>query len=144
MRTDLHLDSADSDSAWKRIGFIEKPNRRAWQEMAGVWKARIEWVDDRSLESDDDVIMSMNGHHPAVKTEGTLPHNRLPQPSKGTKKKKFEKLIIGWGDAAWIVHVQPGGAGVGRDVGERSVGSAEVVHLYVLSFLRTCVLLTRP
>jgi hypothetical protein len=130
MRTELHLDGADSDSAWKRIGFIEKPNRRAWQDMAGVWKARIEWVDDRSLESDDDAIMSMNGHH-VDKTDGTLPHNRTSQPAKNTKRQKSEKLIIGWGDAAWIVHVQPGGAGVGRDVGERSVGSAEVVHLYV-------------
>ena len=131
MRTDLHLDGADSESAWKRIGFIEKPNRRAWQDMAGVWKARIEWVDDRSLESDDDAIMSMNGHHSVDKTEATLPHNRVsqPEPAKSTKRKMFEKLIIGWGDAAWIVHVQPGGAGVGRDVGERLVGSAEVVHL---------------
>jgi hypothetical protein len=130
MRTNLHLDSADSDNAWKRIGFIEKPNRRVWQDMASVWKARIEWVDDRSLESDDDAIMSMNGHHSADKSEGTLPHHRLPQSSKSsTRKKKFEKLIIGWGDAAWIVQVQPGGAGVGRDVGERLVGSAEVVHL---------------
>ncbi|KAE8846849.1 hypothetical protein HRS9122_03756 [Pyrenophora teres f. teres] len=129
IRTDLHLDSADLEFAWKRIGFIEKPNRRIWEDMAGVWKARIEWVDDRSLESDDDAIMSMNGHHLSDKTEATLPQNRSPQTPKNSKKKKtFEKLIIGWGDAAWVVHVQPGGAGVGRDVGERSVGSAEVVH----------------
>ncbi|KAF1946706.1 vacuolar assembly protein-like protein [Clathrospora elynae] len=128
MRTNLHLDGADSECAWKRIGFIEKPNRRAWQDMASVWKARMEWVDDRSLESDDDAIMSMNGHHAADKAEATLPHNRLPQPPKVAKKKKTEKLIIGWGDAAWVVHVQPGGAGTERDVGERSVGSAEVVH----------------
>ena len=132
MRTNLHLDSADSDSAWKRIGFIDKPNRRAWQEMAGVWKARMEWVDDRSLESDDDAIMSMNGGHTAGKSESTLPHHRVHQPSKGIKKKKIEKLVIGWGDAAWVVHVQPGTARSGNDVGERSVGSAEVVHLYVL------------
>jgi hypothetical protein len=135
MRTDLHLDGQDSEAAWKRIGFIEKPNRRAWQDMAGVWKARIEWVDGRSLESDDDAIMSMNGHHSTHKTESTLPHNRTSQPAQNTKRKKFEKLIIGWGDAAWIVHVQAGGAGVGRDVGERSVGSAEVVHLYVVVHL---------
>jgi len=135
IRTDLHLDSADSEFAWKRIGFIEKPNRRIWEDMAGVWKARIEWVDDRSLESDDDAIMSMNGHHLPDKTEATLPQNRSPQTPKNSKKKKsFEKLIIGWGDAAWVVHVQPGGAGVGRDVGERSVGSAEVVHRYILIF----------
>lgn len=127
MRTNLHLDSADSDSAWKRIGFIDKPNRRIWQEMAGVWKARLEWVDDRSLESDDDAIISMNGHH-ADKAESTLPHLRSPQTSKVTRKKKVEKLVIGWGDAAWVVHVQPGAAGAGRDAAERSVGSAEVVH----------------
>lgn len=132
IRTDLHLDSADSEFAWKRIGFIEKPNRRIWEDMAGVWKARIEWIDDRSLESDDDAIMSMNGHHLSDKTETTLPQNRSPETPKNSKKKKtFEKLIIGWGDAAWVVHVQPGGAGVGRDVGERSVGSAEVVHRYI-------------
>ncbi|EMD97484.1 hypothetical protein COCC4DRAFT_177158 [Bipolaris maydis ATCC 48331] len=91
MRTDLHLDSADSDDAWKRIGIIEKPNRRVWQDMASVWKPRIEWIDDQSLESDDDAIMR-------------------------------------WGDTAWIVHVRPGGAGVGRNVGERSVGTADVIR----------------
>ncbi|PSN60324.1 vacuolar assembly protein-like protein [Corynespora cassiicola Philippines] len=128
MRTNIHLESADSDSAWKRIGFIDKPNRRAWQDMAGVWKARIEWVDDDSLESDDDAIISMNGHHPAEKPDTTLPHQRSDKPSKATKKKKVEKLVIGWGDAAWVVHVSPGGAGVGKDIGERSVGSAEIIH----------------
>lgn len=135
MRTNLHLDSSDSDSAWKRIGFIDKPNRRIWQEMAGVWKARIEWVDDRSLESDDDAIISMNGHH-TDKPETTLPHLRSPQQPKAGRNKKVEKLVIGWGDAAWIVHITAGGAGTGKDVGERSVGSAEVVHLYVALHLR--------
>ena len=136
MRTNLHLDSVDSESAWKRVGFIEKPNRRAWQEMAGVWKARIEWVDDRSLESDDDVILNLNGSQSADKTEATFARHRLNQQSKASKS-KLEKLVIGWGDAAWIVHVQPGGAGVGKDVGERSVGSAEVVHLYAAQLSST-------
>lgn len=128
MRTNLHLDSADSESAWKRIGFIDKPNRRAWQEMAGVWKARMDWIDDRSLESDDDAIMSMNGHQSNDKTETTLPHHRSTQHPKANKR-NVEKLVIGWGDAAWVVHVKPGGAGVGKHAEERSVGSAEVVHL---------------
>ncbi|KAL6149699.1 Vacuolar protein sorting-associated protein 41 [Exserohilum turcicum] len=129
MRTDLHLDSADSEDAWKRIGIVEKPNRRIWQDMASVWKARIEWIDDQSLESDDDAIMSMNGHHLADKADATLPHNRSAQPTKAGPKKNFEKLIIGWGDTAWIVHVHPGGAaGVGRHAGERSVGSADVIR----------------
>ncbi len=129
MRTNLHLDSADSESAWTRIGFIDKPNRRIWQEMAGVWKARIVWIDDRSLESDDDASLSENDSQAADKAEATFARHRLNQQSKSAKS-KIEKLVIGWGDAAWIVHVQPGGAGVGKHVGERSVGSAEVVHLY--------------
>lgn len=133
MRTDLHLDSADTDAAWKRIGFIEKPNRRIWQDMAGVWKARMEWIDDQSLESDEDAIMSMNGGHLADKAQTTLPHQRLPQAAPGPRKKTVEKLVIGWGDAAWIIRVYPGGTGTGKHAGERSVGSAEVVHLYVQS-----------
>jgi hypothetical protein len=131
MRTNLHLDSADSDLAWKRMGFIERPNRRIWQDMAGVWKARMEWVDDQSLESDDDAIMSMNGG--GDKSESTLPHQRAPQTPYGPRRKKAEKLVVGWGDTAWIVRVYPGGAGTGKTAGEKSVGSAEIIHKHVLT-----------
>jgi hypothetical protein len=144
MRSNLHLHSADSESAWKRIGFIEKPNRRIWEDMAGVWKARIEWVDDDRLESDDDSIISLG--HATEKPEGTLPHHRLHKHTKehGKKKKNLEKMVIGWGDAAWVVHVNPGGAGVGKDAGERSVGSAEVIHLCVpFSYTILAVLTSR-
>jgi hypothetical protein len=130
MRTDLHLDSADSDLAWKRVGFVERPNRRIWQDMAGLWKARMEWVDDQSLEADEDDAMGLNGG--SSKPESTLPHQRLPQTPLGAKKKKVEKLVIGWGDTAWIVRVYPGGPGSGKTVGEKSVGSAEIVYRYVL------------
>lgn len=132
MRTNIHLDSADSEYAWKRIGFIDKPNRRVWEEMASMWKARLEWVDDRRLESDDDAIINTNGSHAPGKNDSTLPHMRADKGGETPKKrKKVEKLVIGWGDAAWVVHVNPGGTGVGKDVGERSVGSAEIVHLCV-------------
>ena len=63
IRSNIHLHSADAESAWKTVGFIEKPNRRIWEEMASVWKARLEWIDDGWLESDDDAIISMNGSH---------------------------------------------------------------------------------
>jgi hypothetical protein len=149
MRSNLQLDSADSDYAWRRIGFIDKPNRRIWEDMAGVWKARLEWIDDKSLESDDDSIISLNGGHPAEKIDSTLPHQRADKPHhgvhgkhgtpgthgthtpRGAKKKgtTVEKLVIGWGDAAWVVHINPGESGVGRDIGERSVGSAEIINL---------------
>jgi hypothetical protein len=143
MRTNLHLHSADSEYAWKRIGFIERPNRRAWEEMAGLWKARVEWVDDQCLESDDDAIISLNGNHAHEKADSTLPHLRSDKP-KGTERKKskkrknIEKLVVGWGDAAWVVHVHPEGATSGKDAGERSAGSAEIIHLwvYVRPFMR--------
>ncbi|KAF1950220.1 vacuolar assembly protein-like protein [Byssothecium circinans] len=131
MRSNVHLHNADSESAWKRIGFIEKPNRRIWEDMAGVWKARIEWVDEERLESDDDSIISL-GSSNVEKSDATLPHHRAHKQKRHnesvSKKSKVEKMVIGWGDAAWVVHVNPGGAGVGKDVGERSVGSAEIVH----------------
>ena len=143
MRSNLKLEHADSESAWKRIGFIDRPNRRIWEDMAGLWKARLEWVDDQSLESDDDSILNLNGGQGAEKPDSTLPHQRADEPQHSThgkhiihgthsgKKKgtKIEKLVIGWGDAAWVVHINPGGPGVGKDVGERSVGSADIIHL---------------
>lgn len=132
MRTNLHLPNADSELAWKRIGFIERPNRRVWEDMAGVWKARLEWVEDQWLESDDDVAMSMNGAHGSEKADVTLPHLRgnksQDSESRKSKPKKVEKLIIGWGDAAWVVHVRPESASK-RDGGEVMAGSAEIIHL---------------
>ena len=128
MRTNLFLDSADSEFAWKRIGFVGKPNRRVWQDMAALWKARVEWIDDESLESDDDAIMSLNDHRDHNKAEPTLPHHRTHKQEKGPKKEKVEKLVVGWGDAAWIIHVIPGGVGKGKQTGERSPGSIEVPH----------------
>jgi hypothetical protein len=131
MRTNLQLESADSDFAWKRIGFVDKPNRRAWEEMAGVWKARADWVDDQALEVDDDSIVSdtPSGIGGQTKVESALPHKRHHKQQNGAKKSRVEKLVVGWGDAAWVIHVNPGGAGVGKDIGERSVGSADIIHL---------------
>jgi hypothetical protein len=108
MRTNLFLDSADSELAWKRIGFVGKPNRRVWQDMAALWKARIEWVDDESLESDDDAIMSMNDHGRHNKADSTLPHHRRHKSGKEAKQETVEKLVVGWGDSAWVIHVIPG------------------------------------
>jgi hypothetical protein len=135
MRTNLFLDSTDSDLAWKRIGFVGKPNRRVWQDMAALWKARVEWIDDESLESDDDAIMSMNDHRDHSKTETTLPHHRRHKSGKEAKVEKVEKLVVGWGDAAWIINVIPGEVfGTGK-TGERSPGSIEVPHQYVRAVL---------
>lgn len=121
MRSHLRLDSESSDDAWKRIAHASKPNRKSWEDMAGVWKARAEWIDDRLLESDDlrsatEAEKSLNGG-----TNGT---------TKSTKRKnKFEKLVVGWGDTTWIMHVHEGGkVPSGKHAGERQVGSADIIH----------------
>ncbi|GAB7351365.1 hypothetical protein MBLNU459_g2048t1 [Dothideomycetes sp. NU459] len=116
MRSHLKLESADSDSAWKRIAHVDRPNRKGWEDMAGVWKGRIEWIDDNALETEEDSPRPPNGEdHPKSQTPTS-------------RKKRPEKLLVGWGDTAWLLHVHSGGAGVGKHVGERSVGSADIVH----------------
>ena len=118
MRSHLKLESADADSAWKRIAHVDRPHRGVWEDMAGVWKGRAEWVTDQNLESDDEPTTLSNGENTEAAAKGS------PAPSK----RKPEKLVVGWGDTAWVLHVHPGGAGVGTHVGERSVGSADIVH----------------
>ncbi|KAF2144432.1 uncharacterized protein K452DRAFT_316429 [Aplosporella prunicola CBS 121167] len=125
MRTNLYLESQDSDAAWKRIAHVDRPYHGAWEEMTGVWKARAEWVDDDSLERDDDLLSnSMEMPAPISRQSSGF------QGRNGAKRNKnrLEKLVVGWGDTAWVIHVDPGGAGIGKDVGERSVGRADIVH----------------
>ncbi|TKA47811.1 hypothetical protein B0A49_13388, partial [Cryomyces minteri] len=130
MRSNIKLDSADSDSAWKRIGHVDRPNRRGWEEMAGVWKGRAEWIDEKSLEADEEEVPVRNGSLQENGTPGSVRGGKAAvRGSLPVKKKRVEKLVVGWGDAAWVLHVHPGGAGVGKDVGERSVGSADIVHI---------------
>lgn len=121
MRSNLHLESADSESAWKRLGHISKPDGEEWEDMAGVWKARVEWIDETSLESDeDDKAREASSSSPATA--------RLKeQASKGNER--IEKLLVGWGGTIWMINVHPGRTGVGRNVGERSVGSAEIIKM---------------
>lgn len=118
MRSHLKLESIDADSAWKRIAHIDRPNRGAWEDMASVWKGRADWISDKNLETDEATDVVSNGAN-------------TPPSKAATPKRRPEKLVVGWGDTAWILHVHPGGAGVGRHVGERSVGSADIVHKYV-------------
>lgn len=116
MRSHMKLESIDADHAWKRISHVDRPNRKPWEDMASVWKPRIQWIDDRALEPDDHAPAAPNGNH----TEG------LAQPALQAKKKtRPEKLVVGWGDTTWILHVRSGGNGVGA---KRSAGSAEIVH----------------
>ncbi len=119
MRSHIDLDAADSDSAWKRIAHIDRPQEDGWEEMAGVWKARAEWIDERSLEVDE-----AGGSHEL----SSLAAAKLKQATKKIKRTN-EKLVVGWGSTIWIINVLAAGVGVGRHVGELSVGRAEITKM---------------
>ncbi|KAI1478720.1 hypothetical protein F4774DRAFT_150918 [Daldinia eschscholtzii] len=122
MRTKLHLDTADAEDAWKRIGHIDRPQTDEWEEMAGVWKGRVEWIDDQAVTSDE------------VDKESDLSGTLSPAAAKLNQQaqrhdKSIERLLVGWGGTIWIIHVHPGGVGVGKNAGERSIGRAEIVKI---------------
>lgn len=121
MRSNLHLESADSDSAWKRIGHVDRPQDDGWEEMASVWRGRVEWIDEKNLETDEgDHVREVSTPSPAtakLKRQVSQSNNRI------------EKLLIGWGGTIWIINVHPGGVGVGKHAGERSVGQAEIIKM---------------
>ncbi|RMZ76764.1 hypothetical protein DV737_g4661, partial [Chaetothyriales sp. CBS 132003] len=93
MRSDLHLDSHEAGSEWQRISHIDKPTRPGWEEMAGVWKARAEWINPANLEPDDDAHGSSNGFHRQQTRPGTGSHT------------KTEDVLVGWGDTVWLIKV---------------------------------------
>lgn len=121
MHSHLHLDSVDATSAWKRIGHVGRPQDDGWEEMAGVWKARVEWIDEDALETDEDD----KAREGAVSTPATAKLKQ--QASKSSKR--IEKLIIGWGGTVWIINVHPEGTSIGTSARERTVGRAEIIKM---------------
>lgn len=124
MRTKMHLESADAEDAWKRIGHIDRPQTEEWEEMAGFWEGRAEWIDDQAIGSDDEV------------KEGSFPATLSPAAAKlalqaKSHDKSIERLIVGWGGTIWIIHVHPGtgSASVAKDDAARSVGRAEIAKI---------------
>lgn len=109
MRSHLKLDSVDADSAWKRFAHVDRPGGKNWDDMAGVWKGRAEWINDTNLETDEEDAVLSNGDA-AKNSAKTGPH---------VVKRRPEKLVVGWGDTAWVLHVH---------AGRRSVGTADFVH----------------
>lgn len=134
MRSNLHLGSEDLDHAWRRIAHIDRPARQQWDDMASVWKARCEWIDENHLEPDDEENPATNGSNvvlsPNSKATAAL---QLVKKADNSKKRRTETLVVGWGDTAWVLHVKPEFAGVGKDAGERVTGSATIVHQSVTS-----------
>jgi hypothetical protein len=125
MRSDIGLDSADSDMAWKRVGHIDRPNGPGWEEMSGIWKSRVEWIDE-SLLGNDDSAGPANGRMPNARA------GPLAAPSTGhsiSASKGRERLAVGWGGVVWIIHLHPGRSGRGRDVGEKIMARAEIATM---------------
>ena len=135
MRSHLRLDSGETDFAWKRISHTDHPNRPGWDEMAGTWKAQVQWIDEGGLEIDeqfarrDDVL---------EKPEGAA-NGHLPKLPAG---KKSERLVVGWSGTIWVINVHPGLKGTGKEAGERRTGRAEIVTMWVKGFGRKILSLT--
>lgn len=123
MRTKMHLDSADVEDAWKRIGHVDRPQTEEWEEMAGFWEGRAEWIDDQAIGSSDDVAKEAGV--PATLTPAAA---RLALQAK-SHDKSIERLIVGWGGTIWIIHVHPGSAGSIKNDAQRSVGRAEIAKM---------------
>ncbi|CCE27128.1 related to VPS41-required for the vacuolar assembly [Claviceps purpurea 20.1] len=106
MRSNLHLDSTHSEGAWQRIGHYDRPHTEEWETMASVWKGRVEWIDEKAIESDE---TKPPGHDTLNATESM-------------SKKTMERLIVGWGGTIWIIHVHHGAPSIGRLSYDRPVG----------------------
>lgn len=117
MRSNLNLDSADLDLAWKRVGHIDRPNLPGWEEMAGVWKARAEWIDEGSLDSLDDPVSRVDTSHDNPKS-----------PKLTSAQETVEKLIVGWGGTVWVIHVYPDRPN--KNIRDHKLGSVEVSTVY--------------
>ncbi|OKL60324.1 hypothetical protein UA08_04059 [Talaromyces atroroseus] len=117
MRSNLHLEAADTEYAWTRIRHIDRPNRPQWEEMASVWKAHAEWVDMKSLEaSENNEAGSISGQQTSAATNGD--------------SAEIEKLVVGWGGTIWVINVYPDCIPpAGTRAGNRKLGDAEVVTI---------------
>lgn len=122
MRSKLYLDNADTEDAWKRIGHIDRPQTDEWETMASVWKGRVEWIDEQTIDSDE------SEQNPQDSLPSSPTTTRLKDQTM-LSKKNIERLLVGWGSTIWIIHIHPGSIGVGKHAGEKSIGRAEIVKM---------------
>lgn len=131
MRSNLHLEAGESDFSWKRISHTDHPNTLGWDEMAGVWKPHVEWIDEDGLESDErygDTNLKSILETPHAPQAGLL---SVRNPLRSSPKaKRVEKMVVGWSGTIWIIDVHPGGTGMGNEAGGRKAGRVEVVTMY--------------
>lgn len=124
VRSSLYLEAAESESAWKGISHLDRPNLSGWE------KARAEWINEDGLEAEDE-DWSLDSTRQEVKAEtASIASTDIRSLRGGTKVKPTEKLVVGWGGTIWIINVHPGGRGTGIEVGERKKWHVEVVTMY--------------
>lgn len=111
MRSKLHLEGGEPDDAWKRIGHYDRPQTDEWETMAGVWKGRVEWIDEDAVPASDEAKAADGG-------SASIAVEKL-------KKKQTERLLVGWGGTIWIIHVH----GAGKNASDRNVGRAEMAKM---------------
>lgn len=122
MRSHLHLESSDSELAWKRLNHVPRPEKGGWEEMAGVWRARAEWIDNDGLETNEDPSV--------VPEDASLTGNGLSKHAEGqTPPNRPERLIIGWGSSIWIMDVLPGEQGEAKVSRNARLGRLEMVTI---------------
>lgn len=121
MRTNLYLESHESEFAWKRMNNIARPKSSQWDEMAGIWAARAEWINEDGLEANDSIDGLSDA--PAASNQGAVPKS----PVRSVGKAQKERVLIGWGGTIWVVDVHRGGVGTGKELGEKKIGRPEVV-----------------
>ncbi|KAI1817688.1 hypothetical protein GGS20DRAFT_483371 [Poronia punctata] len=124
MRTKLHLESGDPEDAWKRIGHVDRPQSNEWEEMAGFWAGRAEWIDDQAISGDDADERLQTGSL----SQATA---RLARQEKAKAlDKSTERLIVGWGGTIWIIHVHAGNENITRaEDQKRLVARAEIAKI---------------
>lgn len=122
MRSNLHMESGESDMAWKRLSHIDHPNRPGWDEMAGIWKAHVEWIDEAGLESDD-------FYGDSTQEDSSSDSADIERLKAARHSRTVEKLVVGWSGTIWIINVQPNGQELGKAAKERKPAKAEVVTM---------------
>jgi len=123
MRSNLNLENIETEYAWKRISHTDHPNRPGWEEMAGIWKAHVEWIDEAGLESDE-AYPTANGTSETNDDPPDLERLKAPKHSR-----RVEKLVVGWSGTIWIINVHPAGAGVGKEASKPKMAHAEIVTM---------------
>lgn len=126
MRSKSHLESAESDLAWKRFAHVDRPQTDEWEAMASVWKGRVEWIDEDAVETDESL--------PPHQSEAA----RMLREQAVLGKRSIERLLVGWGGSFWVIYVHPGGPKTDRQAGDMTPGRAEIVKVYVDTWGNQC------